>query len=70
MNKKGLKIYLISAIITCYVLMLISGLIIIEKNSNQILQEKSTPFLVYEQENLKPKSILIHFMGKDFIFNF
>ena len=70
MNKKELKIYLISAISTFYALILVSGLIIIEKNSNQILQEKNTPFLVYEHENLKPKSISLRFMGKDFIFNF
>lgn len=70
MSKKGLKIYLLSAIFTGYILSLVSGLIIVEKNSNKIIEEKNTPFLIYEHENLKPKSILLHFMGKDFIFNF
>ncbi len=70
MNKKGLKTYLLSAVSTCYLLLLICGLVIVEKNSNKIIQEKNLPFLVYEHENLKPKFLSLHFMGKDFIFNF
>ena len=70
MNKKGFTIYLLTSISTGYILLLISGLLIVEKNSNKIIEEKNTPFLIYEHENLKPKSISLHFMGKDFIFNF
>lgn len=70
MNKKSKKYFFISMISTLFVLALITGFIVVEKNARAIMLEDSSPFLVYKQKNFLPELVKIHFMGKDFVFNF
>lgn len=70
MNKKNIKCFLISMASTIFVLALITGFIIVEKNAREVICEDSSPFFIYREKNFIPEFLKIHFMGKDFIFNF
>ena len=70
MDKNSKKHFFISMISTLFVLALITGFIIVEKNARSVMLEDSSPFFVYKQKNFLPELVKIHFMGKDFIFNF
>lgn len=64
------KYFITSMLSTLLVLTLFSGFVIAEKNIRYIAFGDTSPFLVYEQKNMIPVYIKIHFMGKDFIINF
>ena len=70
MDKNSRKYFLVSMASTLFVLALITGFIIVEKNARAVMLEDNSPFLVYKQKNFLPELVKIHFMGKDFIFNF
>ena len=70
MDKNHRKYFFVSMMSTLFILALITGFIIVEKNARAVMLEDSSPFLVYSQKNFVPDFVKIHFMGKDFIFNF
>ncbi len=62
--------FFIPMISTFFVLVLITGFTVVEKNARAVIFEDNPPFFVCRQKNFRPELIKIHFMGKDFIFNF
>ncbi len=70
MDKKRKRYFFVSMFSTLFILALITGFTIVEKNARGIILEDNPPFLVCKQKNFIPESLRIHFMGKDFIFNF
>lgn len=70
MDRKLKKYFVISMIFSIFVLVLIIGLAIVEKNTQLIISGHKLLFLVYELENSTIKFIQIHFMGQNFAFNF
>ncbi len=70
MDKKLKKYFLISMIFSGFILALIIGLAIVEKNTQLIISGHELPFLKYEFKDSTIKFIQIHFMGQNFTFNF
>ncbi len=70
MDKKLKRCFLISMTFSIFVLVLIIGLAIVEKNTQLIISGNKLPFLIYEIKNSTIKFIQIHFMGQNFTFNF
>ena len=70
MDKKLKKYFLISMIFSVFILALIIGLAIVEKNTQLIISGHELPFLKYEFKDSTIKFIQIHFMGQNFTFNF
>ena len=55
--------------LTIHILTLFAGLVIVEKNAEKIIKEKSADFLTYTKKDTGRYEINLHFMGKNFIFN-
>lgn len=70
MDKNSKKYLVVSMISTLFALFLMSGLIIAEKNTRNTIFRENPPFLSYKKDNWRLEFIKIHFMGKDYIFNF
>lgn len=70
MDKKSKKYFLISMTFSAFILILIVGLAIVEKNTQLIISGQKMPFLMYEWKDSTIKFIQIHFMGQNFTFNF
>lgn len=69
--EKSLKRYFITSMFsTLFALFLLSGFLIVEKNAKNVILKENPPFLSYKINNWKFEFIKIHFMGKDYIFNF
>ena len=65
MEKNG-KSFIMSMISTFFLLILFSGLVIVEKNTRKIAFGDSSPFFACEYEKDKLKGVNLHFMGKGF----
>ncbi len=70
MDKKSKKCFIVSMISTLFTLFLLSGLVIVEKNARNVILKTNPPFLSYKINYRKFEFIKIHFMGKDYIFDF
>lgn len=71
MKNKNSKYLWISMISTMYILALLTGFTIVEKNAQNIISSDSQQFLSYTlKNNFFLKSLKIHFMGKNIVFNF
>ncbi len=70
MDKISKKYFIFFMTSTLFILTLITGFIIVEKNARGVIFEDSPPFFICKQKDFRPELIKIHFMGKDFIFNF
>lgn len=70
MDKNSRKYFMVSMISTLFALFLMSGLIIVEKNTRNVIFKENPPFLSYKKGNWHLEFVKIHFMGKDYIFNF
>jgi len=70
MDKKSKKYFLISMTFSAFILILIVGLAVAEKNTQLIISGQKMPFLIYEWKDSTIKFIQIHFMGQNFTFNF
>ena len=69
-SKGQRKNFLLSMMLTFFVLFLFTGFVIVEKNTRFIAFGDDSPFFTWEHKNFIPKSAKIHFMGKDYVFNF
>lgn len=70
MDKKSKKYFIVSMFSTLCALSLMSGLIIVEKNTRNTILKENPPFLSYKINNYNFEFIKIHFMGKDYVFDF
>ena len=71
MKNKNSKYLWISMISTIYILALLTGFTIVEKNAQDIISSDSQQFLSYTlKNNFFLESLKIHFMGKNIVFNF
>ncbi len=70
MNKKSKRCFIVSMFSTLCILFLMSGFIIVEKNTRNTILKENPPFLSYKINNHNFEFIKIHFMGKDYVFNF
>lgn len=70
MDKKSKKYFIVSMLSTLYALFLMSGLVIVEKNARNTILKENPPFLSYKTNDYRLEFIKIHFMGKDYVFNF
>ena len=71
MNRKSkLKYFFTSMGICTFFLVGFVGFTIVEKNSSYLISGKRLRFLSYNLKNNDLEFIKIHFMGKDFAFNF
>ena len=69
--EKNLKKYMIMSIALCFFfLVLIMGFTIVEKNTYSIVYGENLSLVSYKMNNSKIEYFKIHFMGKDFTFNF
>lgn len=64
------KYFFVSMICSLLVLILIVGFSIVERNAGAIILGQAPVFLSYNQPNSQTKQLKLHFMGKDFVFNF
>ncbi len=67
MNK---KYFFISMTCSLFVLTLIVGFSIVEKNAATIISDQPPVFFSYSNSDNEYKQLKFHFMGKDFMFNF
>ncbi len=71
MKNKNSKYLWISMISTMYILTLLTGFTIVEKNAQNTISSDSQQFLSYTlKNNFFLKYLKIHFMGKNIVFNF
>ena len=62
--------FFISLISTSLILILLSGFIIVEKNTRHIAFGDCTPFMQYEINSKKLEYFSIHFMGNNYNIRF
>ena len=70
MKNKSLKYFIVSMFSTFCILALFAGFTIVEKNAQNIICSEPSPFFSYIIKNSTLKSLKIHFMGKNMVFNF
>ena len=68
---KNLKKYFLMSVMFCFFLLtLIVGFTVVEKNTHFIISGENLSLMSYKISNHKIEYFKIHFMGKDFAFNF
>lgn len=71
MSKKlKLKYFFISMGICTFFILGFVGFTIVEKNSSYLISGEKLQFLSYSLKNNNIEFVKIHFLGKDFTFNF
>lgn len=70
MDKNLKKYFFMSAMFCFFLLTLIVGFTVVEKNTHCILSGENLSLMSYKIDNYKIEYFKIHFMGKDFTFNF
>lgn len=70
MDKNSKRCFITSMFSTFFVLLLTSGLLIVEKNARSVIFKENPPFLSYKKSGYRIEYIKIHFMGKDYKLNF
>ena len=53
---------------TLMIISLVMGMVIVEKNVQDVISADKSSFLTYSFSNMVSGQIKIHFIGKDFIF--
>ena len=70
MKNSNKRYFMCSMMGTVCFLALITGFIVVEKNSRRVMFENEEPFFICSEIGDRHKVFKIHFMGKDFRFNF
>ncbi len=68
--KGRIKYFMLSMMATMFVLVLFTGLVIVERNARTVIFGDNLAFFEYEQSDYKITKVKFHFMGKDYTLNF
>ena len=68
--KGRIKYFILSMMATMFVLVLFTGLVVVERNARSVVFGDNSPLFEYERSDYKITKIKFHFMGKDYTLNF